>query len=288
MVTVVESSRLTTLVPGRVEWMKKAHYVYDAASEREKTRLQTRDRGTRVKRDIALTAVRLKEVRSILDVGCGTGVLGFHLLELAPSAELIGLDIAAPMIEEARKNAPRDRSCRFIQGSTYDIPFEQARFDLVACQYLLQYLAEPVSALREMRRVAEPGGTAVVFEWDDRVNSSYPELPPELGTLFEAKNLLVELNGGDRSIGRKLYHHLKAAGWKDITIEIIPTVLQGPADRDFPAARLSFRQLKPGMLKAGLISEQVFEVGMQQLQSYYRDDIFSVVFFFAGFATNPA
>jgi ubiquinone/menaquinone biosynthesis C-methylase UbiE len=266
--------------------MKQASYVYDTASECEKVRLRTRDTGTRTNRDIALEGVRLGEVRSILDVGCGTGVLGFHLLELAPSAALVGLDIAATMVEEARRNIPEGRSCRFIQGSAYDMPFERASFDLVASQYVLQHLAEPVIALKEMRRVTKVGSMAMIFEWDDRVNFSYPPLPSELDALLEAKNLLIELRGGDRSIGRKLYHHLRAAGWCDISVKIIPSILQGPAERDFKAARLSFQQLKPQILQAGLLSEHVFEAGLQQFESYYRGDVFCVLFFFAAFARN--
>ncbi len=265
---------------------ERSHYVYDAASECEKVRLRTRDVGTRASRSIALEGIRLGEVRSVLDVGCGTGVVGFHLLELAPSATLVGLDSAPAMLDEARRNAPAGRACRFVRGSAYHLPFQEASFDLVASQYVLEHLTDPVSALQEMRRVTQAGGRAMIFEWDDRANFSYPPLPSELDALFAAKNALIEIKGGDRSIGRKLYHHLSAAGWKDINVKIVPSVLQGPADRDFVSARLSFRQLKLQMLEAGLISERVFERGVQQFESYYRGDVFCVLFFFAAFARN--
>jgi ubiquinone/menaquinone biosynthesis C-methylase UbiE len=173
--------------------------------------------------------------------------------------------------------------------NAYSLPFAQEAFGLVACQYLLQHLSAPVAALKEMRRVCKKGGQIVVLEYDDRADFSFPPRPKELEALFQAKTALIELHGGDRSTGRKLYHLLQAAGWRDIEVKIVYDIWQGPAERRaaLASAELSFRQLKDRLLDEGLMDPITFEAGMEQLLSYYRGDIFSVAFFFAGFARKP-
>lgn len=264
-------------------------YVYDPKSDCEKTRLQLRDKKTKSRRAVALEGVRFEGIHRILDVGCGTGVVGFDLLSFVPSGHLIGLDLEHSILHAARDNTPTGSSCSFVTGDAYALPFGEASFDLVACQYLLEHLAEPVRALEEMRRVSRPGAQAIVFEYDDRANFSYPPIPRELEALLQAKIALIERKGGDRSIGRKLYHLLHSAGWADIEVKVIHDVWQGPADRRaaLESAYLSFTQLRPQLIEEALISEQTFEAGLEQLYSYYQGDVFSVAFFFAAFARNP-
>lgn len=267
----------------------QSSYVYDPKSDYEKTRLQVRDKKTKSRRAVALEGMKFEGVGRILDIGCGTGVVGFDLLSFVPSAHLIGLDLEHSILHTTVDNIPAGSLCSFVTGDAYALPFGEASFDPVACQYLLQHLADPVRALREMRCVSRPGGQAVIFEYDDRANFSYPPMPRGLENLLQAKIALIKRKGGDRSIGRKLYHHLQSAGWVDIKIRIIHDIWQGPADRHsaLESAYLSFTQLRPQLIEEGLISEQTFEIGLEQLYSYYQGDVFSVVFFFAAFARNP-
>jgi hypothetical protein len=124
----------------------------------------------------------------------------------------------------------------------------------------------------------------------DRGDWSFPPRPKELEALFRAKTLLVELQGGDRSTGRKLYHLLHAAGWTGIEVRLIHDTWQGPGERGeaLASAELSFVQLKARMVSEGLIDQATFDQGLNQLFEYYQGDIFSVAFFFAGFARKPA
>lgn len=271
------------------EMTNKHSYVYDPKSGCERTRLQVREKKTKSRRAVALEGVEFKRISRILDVGCGTGVVGFDLLGIAPSAHLVGLDLENSILHTARENTPLEGSCSFVAGDAYNLPFGQGCFDLVACQYLLQHLEKPVRALEEMRRVARQGAQAVVFEYDDGADFSYPPIPAELEALFQAKVALIERRGGDRRIGRKLYHLLQSAGWIDVEVKINYDVWQGPADRReaLESTDLSFSQLRDRLVGEGLISDEDFEAGLEQLYSYYQGDVFSVAFFFSAFATNP-
>jgi ubiquinone/menaquinone biosynthesis C-methylase UbiE len=267
----------------------QSSYVYDPKTDCERARIRAREKQTKTQRAAALEGVGFTGVDRILDVGCGTGVVGFDLLKLMPSARLVGLDIEPSMLQVAKGNLPAGRKGAFITGDVFDLPFRPAGFDLVACQYVLQHLGQPVKALEEMRRVCRPGGQAIIFEYDDRSGFSYPPPPAELQALFQAKIDLIERKGGDRSIGRKLYHLLRLAGWSEIDVRIIPDIWQGSAERKsaLDSAYLSFTQLEPKLIAEGLISERTLHIGLEQLYNYYQGEVFSVVFFFAAFAMNP-
>lgn len=261
-------------------------YVYDPKSDREKAGIREREKQTKTHRAAALEGVEFEGIHKILDVGCGTGVVGSDLLRLIPSAQLVGIDLETSILQVAKKSIPEGS---FAAGDAYNLPFSEASFDLVACQYVLQHLNQPTRTLAEMRRVTRPGGQVIIFEFDDRTGFSFPPAPRELQELFQAKVALIERRGGDRSIGRKLYHLLRTAGWTDIDVKIIPDIWQGSADRRraLESTYLSFTQLKPQLMTERLISEQTFETGLKQLYDYYQGEVFSVIFFFAAFALTP-
>lgn len=268
----------------------KSSYVYDPKTDCEIARTVEREKKTKTQRAIALDGIKFEGISKILDAGCGTGVVGIDLLNLIPSAQLLfGLDIEPSVLRVAKGKIPNGKEGSFIAANTYDLPFSQRAFDLVACQYVLQHLSQPVKALSEMRRVSRAGGQVIIFEFDDRTGFSYPPAPNKLQELFQAKIELIERKGGDRSIGRKLYHLLRLAGWIEIEVKIIPDIWQGAADRKnaLESAYLSFTQLKPQLIAENLISEKSFDAGLNQLYDYYQSEMFSVLFFFAAFAKNP-
>jgi ubiquinone/menaquinone biosynthesis C-methylase UbiE len=277
-------------VKGKTKVASKTSYLYDPKSTCELARTSEREKKTKTQRASALEDVKFEGVSKILDVGCGTGVVGIDLLNSIPSAQiLIGLDLEASVLRVAKERIPNGRHGNFIAGNIYDLPFVQSTFDLVVCQYVLEHLSQPVKALFEMRRVSRSGGQAVIFEFDDRTGFSYPPAPNELQELFQAKIELIERKGGDRSIGRKLYHLLRLAGWTEIEVKIIPDIWQGAADRKdaLESANLSFTQLKPQLIAENLISEKSFDTGLNQMYDYYQSEMLSVLFFFAAFAKNP-
>jgi ubiquinone/menaquinone biosynthesis C-methylase UbiE len=93
----------------------------------------------------------------VLDVGCGTGEIAAQVTALG--YEVWGLDIAEPMIREARE---RFKSTRLCIGDAEHMPFPDRTFEAVVSLGVFEYLATDEHALREIRRVLRPGGTVVV------------------------------------------------------------------------------------------------------------------------------
>jgi SAM-dependent methyltransferase len=95
--------------------------------------------------------------RQVLDLGTGTGVAAFTMARRFPAAEVVGVDFAAAMVDEARRLTPpelRDR-VRFAVADAAKLPFDDGAFDLVA-------LANMIPFFDELARVVAPGGAVVV------------------------------------------------------------------------------------------------------------------------------
>lgn len=91
------------------------------------------------------------EFRSVLDVGCGEGMV---LRSLEPELEdiyCVAIDLDLAEVADARLRLP---SCDVQVGSIYDTPFEAESFDLVICSEVLEHLEDPASALAELCRVS--------------------------------------------------------------------------------------------------------------------------------------
>jgi len=95
-----------------------------------------------------------------LDLGCGTGPYLQILAGLA--REVVGVDVAPAMIEEATRNLPAGLgNVSLVVASVFDLPFPDDHFDVGVCVGVLEYFNDPVSVLRAAFRVMKPGGTIV-------------------------------------------------------------------------------------------------------------------------------
>jgi demethylmenaquinone methyltransferase/2-methoxy-6-polyprenyl-1,4-benzoquinol methylase len=101
---------------------------------------------------------------TILDLCCGTGDLAFHLARTDPSLKITGTDFCAPMLEGARRRAPReDRSgaIAFVEADVMQLPFPDASFDGATMGFSMRNVVDIVATLREARRVLRPGARFV-------------------------------------------------------------------------------------------------------------------------------
>lgn len=116
--------------------------------------------------------------QSVLDVACGTGIVARTATQrVGAVGRVVGVDLNEAMLTVAA------RVCEGVelrQAEVTSLPFDDRTFDVVLCQMALMFFPDPTGALREMGRVAKPGGTIVVM-----VPSSLDAQP--------AYRLLVEL-----------------------------------------------------------------------------------------------
>ena len=98
--------------------------------------------------------------RTLLDVGCGSGLALQMAAELG--ADVSGLDASAGMLAVARERTP---GAVLHQGDLDELPFDDDSFDAVTAFNSMQYADDPLPALRELRRVAVPGAPVVLATW---------------------------------------------------------------------------------------------------------------------------
>ena len=106
------------------------------------------------------------EPQRVLDLGTGTGSVALIVARRFPAAEVVGVDVAPKMIEEARRKLPPDlaQRVRFEVADATHLPYEDRAFDLVT-------LGNMIPFFDELTRVVAPGG-CVLFGF-----SAGPETP---------------------------------------------------------------------------------------------------------------
>ena len=118
----------------------------------------------------------LTPAMAILDVGCGPGTITAGLADRVPDGHVTAIDAVPDIVAKAAADVPRD-NLTFTTGDVYALDYPDASFDVVHAHQVLQHLADPVAALREMRRVTKPGGLIAARDGDYGAMVWYPDLP---------------------------------------------------------------------------------------------------------------
>ena len=144
----------------------------------------------------------------VLDVGCGPGALTTELVKRLGPAAVSAVDPSEPFVAAARERHP---GVDVEQASAEDLPFPDQAFDASLAQLVVHFMADPVTALREMARVTRKHGVLAACVWDhagghgplslywDAARELDPDVEDEsqlagareghLGELFEAAGL---------------------------------------------------------------------------------------------------
>lgn len=102
---------------------------------------------------------------SWLDVCCGTGILSAAIAEGCKPSRVVGIDRSPPQIEFARRNHA-GRGIELHMAEATALPFAEQSFDACVSGLGLNFVPDPIVALREMRRVTRPGGTIAAYVWE--------------------------------------------------------------------------------------------------------------------------
>jgi predicted TPR repeat methyltransferase len=115
---------------------------------------------------VAETVVtRLPDARSVLDVGCGTGLVGQALRARGCGARIVGLDISQESLRIARRTDAYDALERADLQRPLDV--EDDGVDALVCAGVMTYLPDVEAVWREFARVVRPGGVVVVTQRED-------------------------------------------------------------------------------------------------------------------------
>ena len=232
----------------------------------------------------------------VLEAGCGVGSQTLTLARHSPGAHIVSVDISPASVAEARRRveATGFTNVEFQQGDLFQLPFAPESFDHVFVCFVLEHLAEPVTALKILKKLLRPGGTLTAIEGDHGSVFFHPDSP----TAHRAIQCQVELQrraGGDAMIGRRLYPLLAAAGFDAVRVSprlvyvdsSKPALVDGFTKKTFTAMIEGIRE---PALAAGLAAPADFDQGVHDLyRAAEADGVFCYTFFKAvGIKSAPA
>ncbi|MCU1398657.1 MAG: hypothetical protein JWN62_1766 [Acidimicrobiales bacterium] len=154
---------------------------------------------------------------NVLDVGCGPGTITTDIAVRVAPGDVVGMDASADVVAHAEEQAAASgiSNVRFATGDAYALDFPDETFDVVHAHQTLQHVADPVAVLREMGRVAKPGGIVAARDADYSGMIWYPEMPG-LTRWMSTYQTVSRSNGGEPDAGRRLRHWAIEAGFIDV------------------------------------------------------------------------
>jgi ubiquinone/menaquinone biosynthesis C-methylase UbiE len=104
--------------------------------------------------------------RSMLETAAGTGIVTLALAKrLAPGATITATDLNQPMLDVAESKI-KSPNVIWKQANAVALPFDDAQFDAIACQFGVMFFPDKLKAFKEARRVLKPGGHYIFNVWD--------------------------------------------------------------------------------------------------------------------------
>jgi len=170
----------------------------------------------------------------LLEIAAGTGMATRQLRDsISQDVRIVATDLNEDMLNVAKGKFEDSENIEFQIANALDLPFDDATFEAVACQFSVMFFPDKLLSLQEAARVLKPGGKFHFNIWDsfkhnhliqtvNKIVAEYlPENPPDFYNVpygyYEIdviKNLLFE------------------AGFADIEISVLPRISATEEARD--------------------------------------------------------
>lgn len=186
----------------------------------ERARMPAGTRGILNARSLEASHQRLAELlrpgMRVLDVGCGTGAITRGTAEaVGPDGEVMGVDISPDLIAEARTAHGELGNLTFVASDLLKLNYGRT-FDIVNSARVIQWLAQPLEAVRSMAAAARIGGLVLLLDYNHEKIEFTPE-PPGAFRLFYDQFLLWRSDAGmENDIADRMPALLKQVGLTNV------------------------------------------------------------------------
>jgi ubiquinone/menaquinone biosynthesis C-methylase UbiE len=184
-------------------------------------------------RDLAARIAQARP-RRLLETAAGTGVVTRALIAQLPAdVAITATDLNEPMLAQAKASLP-DARVAWQQADALALPFVDASFDVVACQFGAMFFPDRVKGYAEARRVLSPGGRLFFSVWDRIEDNEFTHAVMQaLAQIFpdDPPRFMVRTPHGycDQELIRS---DLQRAGYDDIRIDAVDHVSRAPSPRE--------------------------------------------------------
>lgn len=214
----------------------------------------------------------LRSGMAVLDVGCGPGTITADLAALVAPGQVTAVESTAQVLDLARAEADsrNQQNLSFAVSDVHALGFPDDTFDVVHAHQVLQHVADPVQALREMRRVCAPGGIVAARDADYAGFVWHPQ-PPALDRWLDLYQRAARANGGEPDAGRYLLSWAQQAGFDDITPTASMWCFATPDTRDWWGGMWADRILHSALARQLVDSKLASTADLDEIAAAWRD-----------------
>ncbi|WP_030484378.1 class I SAM-dependent methyltransferase [Nocardioides aequoreus] len=206
----------------------------------------------------------------VLDVGAGPGTITADLAERV--AHVTATEVGERELALSRETVAA-RGLAHVDFSVEDVhalSFADASYDVAHAHQVLQHVADPVRALRELSRVTRPGGLVAVRDSDYAGFAWWPRLP-ELDEWMRLYQLAARANGGEPDAGRRLIAWAHAAGLDDVTPSSSTWCFATPDDRAYWGGMWADRILESALARQLVDEGHATRAELQAVSAAWRE-----------------
>ena len=220
------------------QWLKQTRF-----SHMNEVQIEQTFRWLFAVRDIVIAKADIKAGEKVIDLGCGTGLLGFGVLEkFGADVELIFSDKFQDCIDECQKlllNSGAKHNASFLQSDVLDIKLAENSIDKAMTRSVLVHIVDKQRAMDEIYRILKPKGLYCAFEPIIRSNTRYHELlsPDEITNWQKFKEAEDEFMSDDNDPlvnfdANSIAQNLEKAGFSDGDVDVQDTPSTYVATKD--------------------------------------------------------
>jgi ubiquinone/menaquinone biosynthesis C-methylase UbiE len=222
----------------------------------------------------------------VLEAGCGVGAQTVTLAGNNPETNFTAIDISTSSITVAKKKVQEAGfvNVSFQQGDIFKLPFKPESFDHIFVCFVLEHLAQPIRALKCLRKVLKVNGSITVIEGDHGSAYFYPD-STQAHKAIQCQVELQKRTGGNANIGRELYPIIEQSGFSSTQVSprmvyvdpSKPALVEGFTKNTFTAM---IEGVRNSAIAAELIDEKTFDAGIKGLyRTTEEDGVFCYTFF---------
>ena len=214
-----------------------------------------------------LAGLGLRRDESILDAGCGTGLLlEQEALAVGPEGRAVGVDTSSDMLAHAEARCASLVQVNLQCGSVDSLTFDDACFDALSCTQVLLYVEQMEQALTEYHRVLKPRGRIAIIEtdWGGAILSS--------GDLKMTQAIFNAWSdeAPNPHLPRRLAPLLRKAGFAGIQVEAIPIVNASYTENSFSVGML--KGFANTAVRLQVLSRTQADAWLAELEALAADD----------------
>lgn len=227
--------------------------------------------------DDLASRVKVPARGAVLETACGTGVVTRVLLKVLPDGvSLVATDLSPAMLEVAQQQLKDLPGITFKPADATALPFEDASFDAVLCQFGAMFFPDKGKGYREAARVLKPGGSFLFNVWDslsqnpipDGISKAVAHLTPDNPANFLGK---TPYGYYDKDA---IQAELKANGFAQVDCFVLKKTSRAPSPRDAALAFTAGTPLAAQLAERG-ITDKAIAVAEQAMRDQYGDGVVS-------------